>query len=42
LLTVEWQLRKIFAKLGIGFRREPRAALAQQGQDGQPACLQPQ
>jgi DNA-binding CsgD family transcriptional regulator len=42
LLTAEWQLRKIFAKLGIGSRRELRAALAQQGQDGQPACPQPQ
>jgi DNA-binding CsgD family transcriptional regulator len=35
--TVEWHLRKIFAKLGIGSRRELHAALAQRGQDGQPA-----
>ena len=34
--TVEWHLRKIFAKLGIGSRRELRAALASLGQDGQP------
>jgi DNA-binding CsgD family transcriptional regulator len=33
--TVEWHLRKIFTKLGIGSRRELHAALAQLGQDGQ-------
>jgi DNA-binding CsgD family transcriptional regulator len=35
--TVEWHLRKIFTKLGIGSRRELAAALAQLGRDGQPA-----
>ena len=35
--TVEWHLGKIFAKLGIGSRRELDAALAQRGQDGQSA-----
>jgi DNA-binding NarL/FixJ family response regulator len=35
--TVEWHLRKIFTTLGIGSRRELHAALAQPGQDGQPA-----
>ena len=35
--TVEWHLRKIFTKLGISSRRELYAALARQGQDGQPA-----
>jgi DNA-binding NarL/FixJ family response regulator len=35
--TVEWHLRKIFTKLGIGSRRELHAALARHGQDGQPA-----
>jgi DNA-binding CsgD family transcriptional regulator len=34
--TVEWHLRKIFTKLGIGSRRELRAALASLGQDSQP------
>jgi DNA-binding CsgD family transcriptional regulator len=31
--TVEWHLRKIFTKLGIGSRRELHAALAQTAQD---------
>ena len=35
--TVEWHLRKIFARLGIGTRRELPAALAQLGQDHQKA-----
>jgi DNA-binding NarL/FixJ family response regulator len=35
--TVEWHLRKIFTKLGIGSRRELSAALAQLGQDRQTA-----
>ena len=35
--TIEWHLRKIFTKLGIGSRRELQAALAQRGEDGQPA-----
>jgi len=34
--TVEWHLRKIFTKLGIGSRRELHAALARPGHDGQP------
>ena len=34
--TVEWHLRKIFAKLSIGSRRELHAALATLGQDGHP------
>ncbi len=35
--TVEWHLHKIFAKLGIGSRRELPAALASLGQPGKPA-----
>jgi DNA-binding CsgD family transcriptional regulator len=35
--TVEWHLRKIFTKLGIGSRRELSAALPRLGQDGQTA-----
>ena len=35
--TVEWHLRKIFTKLGIGSRRELRAALARLGPDNQTA-----
>ena len=35
--TVEWHLRKIFTKLGIGSRRQLPAALAQLGQDRQTA-----
>jgi DNA-binding CsgD family transcriptional regulator len=34
--TVEWHLRKVFIKLGIGSRYELKAALAQHGQEGQP------
>jgi DNA-binding NarL/FixJ family response regulator len=34
--TVEWHLRNVFTKLGIGSRRELRAALAQLGKDRQP------
>jgi DNA-binding CsgD family transcriptional regulator len=34
--TVEWHLRKIFIKLGIGSRRELHAALEWPGQDGLP------
>ena len=35
--TVEWHLRKTFTKLGIGSRRELRAALARLGPDDQTA-----
>lgn len=35
--TVEWHLHKIFAKLGIGSRRELPAALASLGQPEPPA-----
>jgi DNA-binding CsgD family transcriptional regulator len=35
--TVEWHLRKVFTKLGIGSRHELKAALAQRGQDAEPA-----
>ena len=35
--TVEWHLRKVFTKLGIGRRRELDTALARRGQHGQPA-----
>jgi DNA-binding CsgD family transcriptional regulator/tetratricopeptide (TPR) repeat protein len=34
--TVEWHLRKIFTKLGIGSRRELHTALTGPGPDGQP------
>ena len=33
--TVEWHLRKIFTKLGIGSRHELNAALAKLGQASQ-------
>jgi ATP/maltotriose-dependent transcriptional regulator MalT len=35
--TVEWHLGKVFTKLGIGSRRDLRAALAGPGQQDQPA-----
>jgi DNA-binding CsgD family transcriptional regulator len=35
--TVEWHLRKVFTKLGIGSRHELKAALAERGQDAEPA-----
>ncbi|HEV2260305.1 MAG TPA: AAA family ATPase [Streptosporangiaceae bacterium] len=37
--TVEWHLRNVFTKLGIGSRRELRVALARLAQDRQPARL---
>jgi DNA-binding CsgD family transcriptional regulator len=33
--TVEWHLRNVFTKLGIGSRRELRAAMTRFGQHGQ-------
>jgi DNA-binding CsgD family transcriptional regulator len=35
--TVEWHLRKVYTKLGVGSRHELKAALAQRGQGGQSA-----
>jgi DNA-binding NarL/FixJ family response regulator len=34
--TVEWHLRKVYTKLGIGSRYELKATLAQPGRDTQP------
>jgi DNA-binding CsgD family transcriptional regulator len=34
---VEWHLRKIFTKLGVGSRREVRAALTRLGPDRDPS-----
>jgi len=33
--TVEWHLSKVYTKLGVGSRREPRQALAALGQADQ-------
>jgi DNA-binding CsgD family transcriptional regulator len=35
--TVEWHLRKVYTKLGIGSRHELKATLAQFGRDAQPS-----
>jgi DNA-binding CsgD family transcriptional regulator len=35
--TVEWHLRKVYTKLGVGSRHELKIALAQRGPDGRPA-----
>jgi hypothetical protein len=35
--TVEWHLAKVFTKLSLVSRHELKVALAQRGQDGQPA-----
>jgi len=35
--TVEWHLRKVYTKLGIGSRRQLRAALIQPGRTDLPA-----
>ncbi len=35
--TVEWHLRKIYTKLGIGSRRDLHSALVQLGRDGPPS-----
>ena len=39
--TVEWHLRKIFAKLGIGSRKELREALPDHGPQEQPGASVP-